>query len=285
MIIKIFYLRTLLSFQTPCSVHLTVQYKQLPQFQREETSYIFLIPEIWTLKRTFPRFFFQHQEDSTLAFFLTFFFWKDTLKKHGIYVKLRSHYLHTWWFKAWISIFFLFCHKICTSFHPVSKLSSCSFSDCCWRSHSSWIHLGPLAISCLKSGSRLSISSLRSSCSFSIFSASNRDTGISSDATSFWVLSSLKKRKKVMIKFSLLDNLYYIVCPSKKPALQRYTKEHLGLIVRRKDNSIFWIHLYSVNSAISLGTHLLKKKSPKFNVNNYNFVVFYWMSFNFLLYH
>ena len=115
------------------------------------------------------------------------------MKKHGIYVKLWSHHLHTWWFKAWISIFFLFSHKICTSFHPVSKLSSCSFNDCCWRSDSSWIHLGPLAMSCLKSGSRLSISSLRSSCSFSIFSASNRDTGISSDATSFWVLFSLEK--------------------------------------------------------------------------------------------
>ena len=174
-----------------------------------------------------------HQREPSRAFFSTsrrfnigflshFFFWKDTLKKHEIYVKLRSHHLHTWWFKAWISIFFLFSHKICTSFHPVSKLSSCSFNDCCWRSDSSWIHLGPLAISCLKSGSRLSISSLRSSCSFSIFSASNRDTGISSDATSFWVLFSLIKRKNVMTKFSLLDNLYYIVCPSKKPALQRY---------------------------------------------------------------
>ena len=117
------------------------------------------------------------------------------MKKHGIYVKLWSHHLHTWWFKAWISIFFLFSHKICTSFHPVSKLSSCSFNDCCWRSDSSWIHLGPLAMSCLKSGSRLSISSLRSSCSFSIFSASNRDTGISSDATSFWVLFSLEKKR------------------------------------------------------------------------------------------
>ena len=65
----------------------------------------------------------------------------------------------TWWFKAWISIFFLFSHRMCTSFQPVSRLSSCSLSDCCWRSDSSWIHLGPLSISCLKSGSRLSISS------------------------------------------------------------------------------------------------------------------------------
>ena len=97
----------------------------------------------------------------------------------------------TWWFKAWISIFFLLSHRICTSFHPVSKLSSCSFSDCCWRSDSSWIHLGPSAISWLKSGSRLSISSLRSSCSFNIFSASTSDTGISSEATSIWVLFSL----------------------------------------------------------------------------------------------
>ena len=65
----------------------------------------------------------------------------------------------TWWFKAWMSIFFLFSHSMCTSFHPVSKLSSCSLSDCCCRSDSSWIHLGPLSINCLKSGSRLSISS------------------------------------------------------------------------------------------------------------------------------
>ena len=65
----------------------------------------------------------------------------------------------TWWFKAWMSIFFLLSHRICTSLHPVSKLSSCSFSDCCWRSDSSWIHFGPLNINCLKSGSRLSISS------------------------------------------------------------------------------------------------------------------------------
>ena len=33
---------------------------------------------------------------------------------------------------------------------------------------------------------------LRSSCSFNIFSASPSDTGISSEATSFWVLFNLK---------------------------------------------------------------------------------------------
>ena len=245
------------------------------------------IPYFWNVDITesLPALFFFSTSRRFDIGFLSHFFLKGTLKKHGIYVKLWSHHLHTWWFKAWISIFFLFSHKICTSFHPVSKLSSCSFNDCCWRSDSSWIHLGPLAISCLKSGSRLSISSLRSSCSFSIFSASNRDTGISSDATSFWVLFSLKKRKKVMTQFSLLDNLYYIVCPSKKTALQRFTREHLGLIVRKEDNSIFWINLYPVNSTISLGTHLQKKKSPQFKVNTYTLVVFYWMSFNFLLYH
>ena len=216
MIIKnIFFTHT---FQTPCSRPLSVQYKQLPWFQREEISNI-LIPS-----RTF--FFNIKKIRHWLSF--SFFLWKDTLKKYGIYVKLWSHHLHTWWFKAWISIFFLFSHKICTSFHPVSKLSSCSFNDCCWRSHSSWIHLGPLAISCLKSGSRLSISSLRSSCSFSIFSASNRDTGISSDATSFWVLFSLEN-KMVMNEFSRLDNLYYIACPSRNTALQRYKR---GFIVR-----------------------------------------------------
>ena len=65
-----------------------------------------------------------------------------------------------------------------------------------------------------------------------------------------------------MTKFSLLDNLYYIVCPSKKTVLQRFTREHLGLIVRKEDNSIFWINLYPVNSTISLGTHLQKKSLP-----------------------
>ena len=70
-----------------------------------------------------------------------------------------------------------------------------------------------------------------------------------------------------------------------KACTSEIPREHLGLTVRKDDNSIFWINLYPVNSVISLGTHLQKKESPKFNVNNYTLVVFYWMSFNFLLYH
>ena len=43
--------------------------------------------------------------------------------------------------------------------------------------------------------SKYSGSTLRSSSSFNIFSASINDTGISSEATSFWVLFNLRERK------------------------------------------------------------------------------------------
>lgn len=67
----------------------------------------------------------------------------------------------TWWLRASISCFFLFSHKTCRSFQPLSKRSSCSLSDCCCKSVSSCTHLGPSSISLRKSGSCASTSSWR----------------------------------------------------------------------------------------------------------------------------
>lgn len=94
---------------------------------------------------------------------------------------------------------------------------------------------------------KYSDSTLRSSSSFNIFSASINDTGISSEATSFWVLFNLRERKWKGLQFIQSSSIYLT---DKMPCLP-----YLEIVkINNKVLQLSWF----CQSIISL-LHLLKK--------------------------